>query len=205
MTGLAKIDAPALLPWDDLDDKAKGMLRQVCSAEKLSDAEFALLCEVARRSGLDPIRRQIYALKPGGKLTFIAGIDGFRATARRNGLAGIDEPEFDYLDPEKRIPTSCKVTVHRWGPHGQRESYTARRFMRECMKNTPIWKERPHDMLAKCTEAMAHRMAFSETTGGIYEHAELEGRTGVVSQQPSSAAELLAPIHEVEAEVEVEP
>lgn len=55
--------------------------------------EFNLYMEMARRSGLDPIRKQIYAVvygknakdKEKRKMSIITGIDGYRAIAARNG------------------------------------------------------------------------------------------------------------------------
>lgn len=193
---IAIIESHHLEPWREMPADRKSLLKQVCSGANLTDDQFALLVEVARRTDLDPFRRQIYGLLLGGKFTIVTGIDGFRATGRRHGLAGIDEPQFDYLDPERRIPSSCRVTVYRWGPNGERESYTARRFMRECMRNTPIWKERPHDMLGKCTEAMAHRMAFGESLSGLYERAEIEGddgRSRPTIRRATTVQEMLAP------------
>lgn len=202
-------DLSPLSPWSAMDDEQRGLLKQACSGANLSDAQFALLVEVARRSGLDPFRRHIYGLVLGGKFTIIAGVDGFLAVARRNGLAGIDAPVFEYLDEQKRIPTSCTITVYRNGPAG-RESYTAKRFMRECMRNTPIWKERPHDMLAKCTKVMAIRDGFTESLGSVYERDELPSSTEtrhqsrLVGPAPKDIRELLAKPEEQAEAVDAE-
>jgi hypothetical protein len=188
----------ALVPWSQMDDERRSLLRQVCSGANLNDQQFQLLCEVGIRTGLDPFRKQIYGLVLGGKFTVFAGIDGFRAVARRNGLAGIDAPKFSWQDEKKTIPYACEVTVYRWGPNGQRESYTARGLLREYMGNTPIWKQRPCLMLAKCVEALAHRMAFTETMAQVYERDEfpssdptLNARIRQTERAPVSVASFL--------------
>lgn len=59
-------------------------------ASDCDPTEFDLYLEVARRVGLDPFRKQIYAVvynkdKPEKrKMSIITGIDGFRAVAARN-------------------------------------------------------------------------------------------------------------------------
>ncbi len=75
--------------------------------------EFDLFVEVSRRVGLDPFRRQIYAVvynkdRPEKrKMSIITGIDGFRAVAGRNRDYRPDdgEPDFRY-DPSLKGPNN---------------------------------------------------------------------------------------------------
>lgn len=200
-----------LVPWSKMDDERRALLKQVCAGASLNDGQFALLCEVALRAGLDPFRKQIYGLVLGGKFTVFTGIDGFRAVARRNGMAGIDAPVFEYIDEQKRIPTRCTITVYRWSRHGQREQYQATGTYREYVRNSPIWKEKPHLMLAKCVEALVLRMAFTETLGGVYEEAEFDagpttrGRARQADRGPVDVRELLEEPAETTQEFEGEP
>lgn len=66
-------------------DLIKNTLASDCSAE-----EFNLYIEVARRIGLDPFRKQIYAViyskddPKKRKMSIITGIDGYRSVAARN-------------------------------------------------------------------------------------------------------------------------
>lgn len=210
-TALATVSEPhKLVPYAKMDDEQKLLLKQVCSGTNLNDQQFALLCEVGIRTGLDPLRRQIYGLIFDGKFQVVTGIDGFRAVARRNGLAGIDAPVFEHIDEQKRIPSACTITVYRWGPNGQREAYTARGLFREYARTLrdgslqKNWKEKPHLMLAKCVEALAHRMAFTEWMGGVYERDEFPRETRVQQDQhaPRSVAELGAPAPVLDVETE---
>jgi phage recombination protein Bet len=72
-------------------------------AADCDDSEFNLFMEVARRVGLDPFRRQIYAVvynkkkADKRKMSIITGIDGFRAVAARNGDYRPDENEAEIV------------------------------------------------------------------------------------------------------------
>lgn len=196
MTEALAIPTPAPLAYSEMSDEQRLMLKQVCAGTNLNDQQFALLCEVGKRTGLDPLRRQIYGLIFQGRFIVMTGIDGFRAVARRNGLAGIDAPRFEYVDEQKRIPSSCEVTVYRWG-RGGKESYTARCLFREFArfgrdgKLMGPWQTSPHHMLQKCTEALAHRMAFTEWMGGVYERDEFPREHVVRQQQPATTVDEL--------------
>jgi phage recombination protein Bet len=69
--------------------KQLDLIRRTVAAD-CDPTEFDLYLEVARRVGLDPFRKQIYAVvynkdKPDRrKMSIITGIDGFRAVAARN-------------------------------------------------------------------------------------------------------------------------
>lgn len=181
-TAIAIPEHVQLVPWSAMDEERRVLLTQVCGG-RLNTGQLQLLCEIGLRTGLDPFRKQIYGLELGGRFTVFTGIDGFRAVARRNGLAGIDAPVFEYIDPEQRIPSRCTITVYRHGPNGTREAYTATGLMREYMGTTPIWKAKPHLMLAKCVEALAHRMAFTETMAQVYERAEFPELDHTIGQR----------------------
>jgi phage recombination protein Bet len=95
-------------------------------AKDCNDDEFNLFVEAARRIGLDPFRKQIYALvhnknKPDKRqLTIITGIDGFRSVAARNGdyRPDSDEPYIEYDDARKDPATNplgiVKAVVKCW-------------------------------------------------------------------------------------------
>lgn len=87
-------------------------------AADCNPTEFNLFMEVSRRIGLDPFRRQIYAVvyskdKPDKrKMSIITGIDGFRAVAARNGDYRPDENEAEITyDESLRNPASNPLGI----------------------------------------------------------------------------------------------
>ena len=79
---------------------------------------FAIQC---KRTGLDPITRQIYAIPNNGKLTIMASIDGLRLIAERSGeYEGQTAPQWCGDDGiwkdvwlSKETPRACKIGVYK--------------------------------------------------------------------------------------------
>lgn len=87
-------------------------------AADCNPTEFNLFMEVSRRVGLDPFRRQIYAVvyskdKPDKrKMSIITGIDGFRAVAARSGNYRPDEDEAEIVyDDALKDPASNPLGI----------------------------------------------------------------------------------------------
>ena len=109
------------------DPAALKLIKRTC-AKDTTDDEFNMFIEICKRQGLDPFRRQIYALvfnKDDAKkrqVSFITGIDGYRAIARRanNYRPDENEPEFEYDEAMKCEHTNPKgikkatVTVYQY-------------------------------------------------------------------------------------------
>jgi len=101
-------------------------------AKDTTDDEFNMFIEICKRQGLDPFRRQIYALvfnkdkQDKRQVAFITGIDGYRAIARRTGTfrPADQEPSYEIdaslksdWNPEGII--KCTVVVYQYGPDKQ--------------------------------------------------------------------------------------
>lgn len=142
----------------------------------LSDLELDLFLYQCRRTGLDPLSRQIYAVKRKGKLCIQTGIDGYQLIAdRTDKYAGSDDATFD-TETEKR-PGKATVTVYKLVA-GQRVPYTRSARWAEYFpgegENGSMWRKMPFRMLAKCAEALALRAAFPQELSGIYTDEEME-------------------------------
>lgn len=109
MSNVAKINPSALSTYDA---KSLALIRRTVAAD-CNDDEFSLFINMARALGLDPLRRQIYALVyskgNAGKrrMSVITGIDGFRSIADRTGNYRPDEDEPHYeSNPEHKGPNN---------------------------------------------------------------------------------------------------
>ncbi len=172
-----------------------------------TEAEAAVLMELARIRRLNPITRQIHFVKRwdternGYVWSSQVGIDGFRAIAERTGLYdGQDEPEFTYDKDGKLF--SCKVKVYRkdWGrPAVGIAHFSEYAQYKKDKSLTRMWFEKPHVMLAKCAEAGAFRKGFPEDTSGLYtpeempEVAERDVTPAPLASKPGGLLEVVAP------------
>lgn len=143
-----------------------------------SNDELALFLEVCQATGLNPLLKQIYAIKYSGKMTIQTGIDGYRLLASRTGaLAGINDAQYD--TEEGAHPGWARMTVWRF-VQGERVAFTATARWGEYAaldkdgKPTNMWARMPWLMLGKCAEALALRRAFPAELSGIYTGEEME-------------------------------
>lgn len=183
--------ADETLQWND---EQLALIRSAICKDELDDEEFALFIETARRKGLDPIQKQVHAIKRWNKnlnkhvMTVQTGIDGYRLIARRDGLAGIDDPVFAESTTNATNPSKATVTVYRWGPTGEhKEAYTASAYWKEYYPGDGpsgyFWRKMPHGQLAKVAEALALRKGFQELSG-LYITEEMQQSGGDDGAKP---------------------
>lgn len=156
---------------------------------KFTIPEVSQLLYVAKKTGLDPFSRQIYATKRWDKnlgcdkVNIQASIDGFRVVAERSGkYVGQVGPFWhdgtQWLDYwiSNKPPVAAKVGVLRsdfkevlWAF----ARYDA--YVQKTKDNRPtmIWSSMPELMVAKCAEALALRKAFPQDLSGIYSSDEI--------------------------------
>lgn len=138
----------------------------------LTSVELELLIYTAQSQGLDPLAKQIYAVKRGGRMALQTSIDGFRLMAARTGVyAGNDDAIFE--EDDKGKPTRARVTVYRI-TEGQRCAYSASARWSEYNAGGNMWSKMPHTMLAKCAESLALRKAFPAELSGLYTTEEMD-------------------------------
>lgn len=148
-------------------------------AKGATDDELKLFLHFARRTGLDPLAKQIYFQKRRNNktqkddLTIITGIDGYRLIADRTGkYVGNDDPVFD----NENQPRKATVTVYKM-IGGVRCPFTASARWEQYFPGDAMgfmWRKMPHLMLGKCAEALALRKAFPAELSGVYIKEEMD-------------------------------
>lgn len=173
-------------------------------APKATDDELQLFLYQAKRTGLDPLTRQIYCIhrkqKFGNdwvdKMTIQTSIDGFRVIAERSGdYAGQDEPLF--TETEKGL-VSCRITVYRFRGDIRYPAAVGLAYWNEYVQTdregrpTSMWSKMPHTMLSKVAEALALRKAYPQDLSGLYTGDEMQQAETVEPSRELDDAQLVA-------------
>ena len=147
-------------------------------APGLTDAEFLLFAEICKSTGLNPATKEVWAIKAGGRLQLMTGINGFLRIANSH-------PEFDGMEVsyewDNKTLMACTVKVHR---KDRKYPSVATAYWSEYAKPSPIWKQMPTVMLSKCAKSLAIREAFIQELGGLYTQEEMPNDFGSHNVKP---------------------
>ena len=192
--------------------------RTICRGA--TDDELAMFLHQCQRTQLDPLSRQIYAIKRYDSnlrrdvMAVQVGIDGLRIVANRTHEAdGQEGPFWCGLDGvwkdswlSKEPPAAAKVLVYRKGslhPYTGFARYDAYAQTKRDGGPNIFWGRMPDVMLAKCAEALALRKAFPNDLSGLYIAEEMgNGHEAIVSHiehAPPPAAPNAIPQEWIEA------
>jgi len=142
-------------------------------APDLTDDELVVFAQFCKQTNLNPLTRQIYAIKRGGRMTIQTSIDGFRVVAERTGRYSPGK-DTELLYSENNRLMGAKVYVKKQTQDGTWHDISATAFISEYSTGKGFWQKMPSVMIEKCAEARALRRAFPSDLDGIYTQEEMD-------------------------------
>ena len=154
--------------------------RTICKGA--TDDELALFLHVAKTMGLDPLRRQIHAVKRWDSsvkkevMTAQTGIDGYRLIADRTKKYVPGDVTVNVNDKGKILSATAtvkKLVNDEW------HDVTATAYFDEYAAKKKdgtlniMWASKGRLMIMKCAEALALRRAFPAELSGVYTADEM--------------------------------
>lgn len=156
----------------EFDDKKLALIRNTLCKDATIE-EFEVFIEICKATQLNPLFKQIYFIKRGGKPTHQTSIDGLRLIADRTKryIPG-REPTFAY-DSSGNLISSTSY-VKKLAHDGTWHEVAATAMFKEYNACQGLWAKMPHVMIAKCAEAAALRRAFPAQMLGLYSDDEMQ-------------------------------
>jgi phage recombination protein Bet len=141
------------------------------TAKGCSDNEFKLLVHMANEYQLNPLKKEIWAVKYGfNPAQIFVSRDGFLSIAHKSGQFNGMETTFDEvkLDDNKKDLTATCIVYRKDMEH----PISVTVYQSEYDSKMSVWKTKPRTMLQKVAESQALRRAFN--VDGVYSPEEFD-------------------------------
>lgn len=135
--------------------------------------EMALFFYQCNKRGLDPLKKEIYFIKFGGKMAIVEAVYSAFRTAHRTGEFAGNEPTRFEFDKDGNL-ISATAVMKRLMKGGAIATFTHTCDFVEYNKKVGQWGVMPKRMLEKCAEVGALRKAFPEELAGVYIEEEMQ-------------------------------
>jgi phage recombination protein Bet len=185
------------------------LIRRMYAKDTTND-EFSVFLYVCKRTGLDPMARQIYAIKRKDegsekRMTIQTAIDGFRLIAERTGkYRGQTPPEWCGSDgiwrdvwTSNEPPVAARIGVY--VADFAHPLYGVAHYREYVVNNATgkpnrMWGKMFANQLAKCAEALALRKGFPQDLSGIYTNDEMGQADSVDEGRPRETGSKSVPL-----------
>lgn len=142
-----------------------------------TEADRLALATMMQSYGLNPLRKEVYPISYGGRLSIVVGVDGWRRLAHETGRYAGGEATY-VLDTEGRVE-ACTYSV--LTKDGGIFSFTC--WLDEFRQGTPTWHKSPRHMLRIKAEVHCLKAAFGLAGPTEYD-AEIEAAPAAAPQRP---------------------
>jgi phage recombination protein Bet len=157
------------------DPKIVATLKQTV-AQGLTDEEFSVFAHFCGGTKLNPFKKETWAIKAGGRLQIMTGINGYWAIA--NSHPQFDGAETGMIDKNgewvKSVPGNDFIgawcRVHR---KDRKIPMEGEAMLSDYRKSSPIWQNSPRIMIKKVAQSIALRQAFPQELNGTYTEEEM--------------------------------
>lgn len=134
---------------------------------KLPEKHQKMFLELSKSFGLNPFKREIYAVGYGENFNIITGYEVYLKRAERTGLLNGVEVEFSNEDNFEKMTCTCIIYRKDW-THPFKHTVRFKEFAK--FKNGQLastWAQMPTFMLEKVCRAQSYRMCFPDEMSGM--------------------------------------
>ncbi|ENN90917.1 phage recombination protein Bet [Bartonella schoenbuchensis] len=152
--------------YDLSEQDFRDAIFKTCISGNISNAEFLVFVYLAKKYGLDPLNKEIYAIpKKGGGIISVVSVDGWlKIIHSHDNLDGVELQE-NFDNEGNLFSVTCTI-------HLKDKKYPIKitEYLKECKRNTEPWNQCPARMLRHKAVIQCARYAFGFS--GIYDEDE---------------------------------